>query len=96
MVLLRISAAVFVPIQMNVQNRQIITANRATMLSVYSIVMDLVAVGTNLTFGKAADSGVNHAMLLGAGFCFAALALYCVWQRGTTGKIINPAVSQLD
>ncbi len=96
MVLLRISSAVFVPIQMNVQNREITTANRATMLSIYSIVMDLVAVGTNLVFGKAADSGVNLAMLLGAGFCFAALALYCTWQRKGDKESAIRTASQSD
>jgi len=96
MVLLRISSSLFEPIQMNIQNRGIATANRATMLSVYAIVMDLVAVGTNLAFGKAADSGVDHAMLLGAGFCFAGLLLYCIWQRGESRKSAQKVELQTD
>nr|WP_319489625.1 MFS transporter [uncultured Caproiciproducens sp.] len=81
MILLRVSSALFVPVQMNVENRSISTANRAAILSAYSIVTDLVAAGTNLTFGRAAEIGVPSAMLLGAGFCFSAFLLYCIWRR---------------
>ena len=79
LVLLRIAFSLFVPIRMDIQNRRIKEGNRAAVLSVYSIIMDAVAVSTNLAFGKAADYGVNFAMLLGTGFCFAALALFLLW-----------------
>ena len=85
---LRLSASVFAPIGMEVQNRQVRSCGRATMLSVYSSVMNLVAVGTGLIFGRLAEEGVGRAMAAGAGFCLTGLLLYTLWRRlpeGTAG-----------
>jgi MFS family permease len=79
-ILLRVSASVFNPIRMAVQNRQVSIADRATVLSVYSICMNMLGVGTNLVFGKIADIDVSYAMLAGAGFCFLGFVSYCVWN----------------
>lgn len=73
--------SLFNPILLTIENRRITGGNRASILSVYAILIDCVAVGTSLTFGWAADSGVANAMLLGAGFCFAALGLYGYWAH---------------
>lgn len=81
LVLLRAAFSLFTPIQMDIQNRRVTTGNRATVLSIYAIIMDSVAITTNLAFGRAADFGVNFAMLLGAAFCFAALVLFLLWLR---------------
>lgn len=81
LVLLRCAAALFVPIQMEIQNRRIKGGNRAAVLSAYAILMDTAAAGTNLAYGRAADAGVNFAMLLGAGFCAAALVLFLFWRH---------------
>lgn len=81
LVLLRFAAALFVPIQMEIENRRIKGGNRAAVLSAYAILMDTVAASTNLAYGRAADAGVNIAMLLGAGFCAAALILFLLWRR---------------
>ena len=81
MVLLRVSASLFLPVRMDMENRSVSAGNRAAVLSAYSIVADLVAAGTNLLFGKAAEAGVANALLLGAGFCFTGAALYGVWRR---------------
>ncbi|WP_242970876.1 MFS transporter [Anaerotruncus massiliensis (ex Togo et al. 2019)] len=82
---LRLSASVFAPIGMEVQNRQVRSCGRATMLSVYSSVMNLVAVGTGLIFGRLAEEGVGRAMAAGAGFCLTGLLLYTLWRRLTEG-----------
>lgn len=79
-ILLRVSASLFVPIQMNIQNRQVNIPNRATMLSIYSVIMNMVAVSTNLIFGKMSDINVKYAMASGAVFCFIGLILYTIWQ----------------
>jgi MFS family permease len=81
LILLRLASSLFVPIKMGIQNRRITTGNRAAMLSVYAIIMDSIAVVTNLLYGKAADYGVSYAMLLGTVFCFAALILFLVWKH---------------
>lgn len=80
-ILLRVSASLFFPLGMQIQNRQVTIADRATMLSVYSSTMNLGAVFTNLVFGKLADVGVDYAFGMGAVFCFLGLILYSVWVR---------------
>lgn len=80
-ILLRTAYSLFAPIQADIQNRRIKGGSRASVLSVNAIIMDSAAIGTNLAFGKAADFGVNFAMLLGAAFCLAALALFLLWLK---------------
>jgi len=54
------------------------------ILSVYSSIMNAVAIGTNLIFGKMADMGVNYSMASGALFCFIGLLVYSVWDTQIT------------
>lgn len=64
--LLRACASILYPMMQDAQNRQVRHANRATVLSGYSMLMSLIAVFTNLLFGWLADLGASFAMLLGA------------------------------
>jgi len=79
--LLRISASVFYPVSMRIQNRAVTVADRATMLSVYSSMMNALAIFTNLAFGRLADIGVGWAFGLGALFCGIGLGLHALWAR---------------
>ena len=47
MMALSAAGALFIPLRMDIQNRHISVANRATALSVHSFVMNLTATGTN-------------------------------------------------
>lgn len=80
-VLLRISASFFVPINMKIQNQQVCIADRATMLSVYSSIINTGAVLTNLLFGKLADIHIGFALGMGAVFCFLGLLLFSLWAK---------------
>ena len=66
---IRILYSIFEPIQMELQNREIQTANRAAMLSAFAMFMDGVAIFTNLFFGWFSQIGIAYAFLLGACFC---------------------------
>jgi MFS family permease len=79
--LLRLSASMFAPISMSIQNRQISIPARATLLSVYSCIMNAGAIFTNLMFGRLADISVSLALGTGAAFCIIGLILYSVWAR---------------
>lgn len=79
--ILRVAASLASPISMDIQNRQVAISDRATVLSVYSMAMDGVAVGTNIIFGRIADFGVGYAMGAGSAFCILGLALYMIWHR---------------
>jgi len=78
--ILRISASLFAPMRMDIENRQIRLSCRATILSVYSSVRNVMAVGTNLIFGKMADINIRYAMISGAAFCLTGLIAYTVWN----------------
>lgn len=78
---LRISASLFVPIRMDIENRNVNISSRATILSVYSSIMNMMAIGTNLIFGKMADISVKYSMASGALFCFIGLIVYYFWKQ---------------
>lgn len=78
---LRISFSLFQPLQMQLQNIQITSADRASALSMNAVLMDSVAIFTNLLYGSAAKYSLSLAMLLGCGFCFLGLLLFLVWFR---------------
>jgi predicted MFS family arabinose efflux permease len=91
--LLRISFSLFQPLQMDLQNRQIQSANRATALSANAMLMDCVAIGTNLLFGRIAESSLPAAMLTGSGFCLLGLGLYLIWSKNPLAAGISPESS---
>ncbi|HKM01396.1 MAG TPA: MFS transporter [Sedimentibacter sp.] len=78
---LRVSASTFVPIRKDIENRQVNVSCRATILSVYSSIMNAMAIGTNLIFGKMADISVKYSMASGALFCFIGLIVYSIWNQ---------------
>jgi MFS family permease len=80
-ILLRMAASLFAPLHMDMQNRQVEIDDRATMLSVYSTILNLIGVVTNLAFGKTAQWDIRYAMGMGAAFCLAGLLLYAIWQQ---------------
>ena len=79
--LLRFSNTLFQPFQMELQNKQICSHNRATVLSINSMIIDSVEAGTNLVFGYLAESSLNISFLFGAGLCLIGLCLFFLWYR---------------
>lgn len=66
---LRIVFSLFQPLQAELQNRQILTGNRATALSVNAVIIDSVGAGTNIAFGTLAEKNLSATFLFGAGLC---------------------------
>lgn len=81
-VCLHICYCLFQPLQVDLQNRQVASANRATALSVNALLMDGIAIATNIVFGKLAEMKLSYAMALGTAFCTAGLILFLLWGRG--------------
>ena len=79
--LLRMSHTLFQPFQMELQNRQICGADRASALSVHAMGMDGVAVATNLVFGVLAEMALELAFIFGIGICLMSLLLFGIWYR---------------
>jgi len=78
--MLRVSNSLFQPFQMELQNRQVQTENRATELSINAMVIDCTGAGTNLIFGYLAELSLRAAFLLGACFCLLGLCLFLLWH----------------
>lgn len=79
---LRLAHSLFEPFQTDLQNRQIHTENRATALSVNSMLMKGVAIATNLAFGALSELSLSAAFLFGGLICLAGLALFLLWGAG--------------
>lgn len=80
-IVLRAAFSLFTPLQTQLQNRRISSSNRATALSVNAVMMEGVAIATNLAFGAAADSSVSLAMALGAALCGVGALLFAASLR---------------
>lgn len=68
--LIRICHSLAQPLLGVIQNRQVQAEGRATSLSIHAVIMDSIAIMTNLIFGKLADICLPAAMAAGTGFCF--------------------------
>lgn len=77
--LLRISDTLFQPFCAELQNKQIHTSNRATALSIHSMLMSSVAIGTNLIFGRLSDWNLSAAFFFGGGICILSLGFLALW-----------------
>lgn len=78
---LRLSNALFQPMQTELQNQQIQTENRATALSIQSMVIGCIAIGVNLLFGALSERSLPLAFLFGGTICTLSLLLFFLWQR---------------
>lgn len=81
--LLRISNSLFGPFQTKIQNEQIHTANRATALSIHAMLIDSVAIGTNLLFGFLAEKNLAMSYCFGAMICLVGILFFIIWYRAT-------------
>ena len=70
----RLAFSLFTPLQTQLQNERIITAERATALSINAVMIDGVGVGTNLIYGALAEKSLTAALVSGAVLCIVGLA----------------------
>lgn len=88
-IMIRIVFSLAQPLQTELQNRQVMTSNRATALSINAVIIDSIGVGTNVVFGALAKSNLMTAFLFGAGLCFVGMVLFEMWIKGTFKKYIT-------
>lgn len=87
--MLRLSFSLFQPLQTELQNRQISTDNRATALSVNAVIIDSVGAGTNIAFGKLAETSLPVTFLFGAGLCLVGGIFVLRQIKGTKGHFFG-------
>ena len=78
--LLQICEALYYPLLDTIMNIHA-KVSRATILSVYSMIMNLGSVLTNLMFGKCADITVSYAFILGCIFSIIGILLFRHWSK---------------
>ena len=81
------SAAIISPIVLGIENRNISTGNRATLLSVFAMFGDLTAAGANVIIGKTADISTPAAFITCAIMCACAYMLLLAYRRKSILKI---------
>ncbi len=74
--LVRACFSLMSPLGTDLQNKAITTLDRATALSMSTLIMDLLAVFTNLVFGKLAEFDLSAAMCFGGFLCILGVGLY--------------------
>ncbi len=78
--LLNICFSMFQPLQEEQQNESITTNNRATALSIHSVIIDSLGIFITIVLGKVADMNISGAFGIGALLCFGSLILYSLSQ----------------
>ena len=76
--LLTVAEALFFPLSDTIFNKHV-SINRATTLSVYSMIMNMCGVVTNVIFGKCADIGITSALNVSILFILISILLYKIW-----------------
>ena len=74
--LVSVCSSLMSPLGTELQNKAITATDRATALSMSTLIMDLLAVFTNLAFGKLAEFDLSAAMCFGGFLCILGVGLY--------------------
>ena len=85
-----VAIALMNPIAMEIENKSIEGNDRATMLSLYAIVSDVVSALINPVLGKAADKSLEFSFGLCAGLCIIAIGLFITYSyKSLLNKDLN-------
>ena len=87
--LLSVIDSLYQPYQTELQNRHVLSTNRATELSVYAMVVNCVSAGTSVLFGTLAGVNLKTAFFFAAGICSAGLLLFCIWYKNKKYRTDN-------
>ena len=85
--LLNLTNSLFQPFQAEQQNKQVLSKNRATELSIYAIIVDSICAGTSVLFGALAKVTLEAAFLFGAGLSLVGLLLFIIWCKNRESSI---------
>lgn len=84
--ILTLVEAFYSPLSQSLMNQRVEGALRVTMLSIYSMIMNMVGIVMNMSFGVAGDINIQWVMILGGCFCF--LSLLCLKRENQKNKEI--------
>lgn len=78
--------ALIEPMSLKIQNKEITTGDRASILSMYAMVSDLISAFVNPIIGKVADVSLVTALTTCFLFCFAGIILLCIFSKSVAGN----------
>lgn len=81
------SSAIAYPLVLDVENKSIISGDRATLLSVFAMFGDVTAAGANIVIGKTADISTPIAFITCLGMCIVACVLLLVYKKMSANMI---------
>lgn len=79
--ILTIIEAQFIPLSQSFCNQQVTHTSRITMLSLYSMITNIIAVITNMSFGIAGSHNIQCLMLLASLFCLISFISIHIFYR---------------
>lgn len=88
-VLLAISTAILGPIEMDLANQSIESSDRATMLSLYSMLASIVAASSNIALGKFAGQSLSRGLIICILMASLGLILITIYALKTKNKNIK-------
>lgn len=80
-VIIGIANSISLPISLDIQNKSITIANRATVLSIYAMIIDTFSAGVNLIIGKASSVSIQSSFFLCGIIAIIALSLNMYYFR---------------
>lgn len=80
-ILIEVVSSMSVPISLDIQNKSITIANRATALSAYAVIIDIFSSGVNLIIGKASNVSIQITFFLCGIIAIIALSLNIYYFR---------------
>ena len=80
------SVSLFLPLQSELQNREISTPHRAAVLSLQAMFLELTSAALEPVFGSLAQQSLSLAFTAGAFFCGGGFLLFLLWYRYSFGK----------
>jgi len=83
------SAAIIYPIVVDIENKSIGNADRATLLSVFAMFGDITAAGVNVIIGKTADVSTPSAFIICVVICVLAYILFLIYNYKITKGCSN-------
>ncbi len=86
--IIKLFYALLQPLQINLQNIQVKSSNRATTLSIFSMTMSCIGATTNIIFGAMAQKNISLSFICGCVFCLIGLILITIWFDKTKNEFI--------
>ena len=80
------SVSLFLPLQSELQNREISNPHRAAVLSLQAMFLELTSAALEPVFGSLAQQSLSLAFTAGAFFCGGGFLLFLLWYRYSFGK----------